>query len=366
MVDGSSRFSQLWSVISIMIGLVSTTPLHAATPCPAHRPVPEDFQWGLVAYHVNLPGYDLHANDLTRIAQNGIRWIRIDFAWGRIEPKQGSAFDFSYFDNLVAEAHKNGLHIAATLGNGYNTSMRPVASLWTQKLTGPQYVAALSRYANAVTERYADDVDSWALENELQFSLVHVLLGWRHWVYSDETNQYIMRTLSQAVVLHDPSAQIVLTLSPMFSGWEGFVRQSAQRFRFDAVGLYSYPFAMSSAEPVGSEEQVAAQIALAKQASGGKAVLIFETGYPTPRRNFWTLREQSATARAYQATYVQTMIQSAIDGGAMGIYFYQYLDNSNEWIPQERVFGLVEANRTPKPAWNRYGEIISACSGPAN
>jgi len=163
-INGSSEFSQLWSIILIMIGLVLNMPLHAATPCPAHEPVQADFQWGLVAYHVNLPGYDLHANDLTRIALNGIRWIRIDFAWGRIEPKQGSAFDFSYFDNLVAEAHKNGLHIAATLGNGYNTSMRPVAPLWTQKLTGPQYVAALSRYANAVTERYADDVDSWALE----------------------------------------------------------------------------------------------------------------------------------------------------------------------------------------------------------
>jgi hypothetical protein len=26
------------------------------------------------------------------------------------------------------------------------------------------------------------------------------------------------------------------------------------------------------------------------------------------------------------------------------------------------VFGLVEADRTPKPAWTRYGEIIGACS----
>lgn len=63
----------------MLLSFFLTGPARGAVTCPAHELVPADFQWGLVAYHVNLPGYDLHADDLERIAKNGIRWIRIDF-----------------------------------------------------------------------------------------------------------------------------------------------------------------------------------------------------------------------------------------------------------------------------------------------
>jgi hypothetical protein len=345
----------------ILIGWAPTGSTQGAVGCPAHDHASADFQWGLVAYHVNLPGYELNATDLARMAQNGIRWIRIDFAWSRLEPEQGGAFDFSYFDMLVTAAKANGIHIAGTLGNGYNTRMRPVSPLWTQKLNGPQYVAALGRYANAVTERYADSVDTWGLENELNIAALHVLLGWRSHVYPLQINHEILRTLSQAVDLHDPSAQIVLTLSP-FPGWQRFVSQSAQRFRFDAVGLYSYPSFNAGAAPVGFEKEIAGQIADAKKASGGKDVLIFETGYQTPPDKPKTPEDEGALLREYQATYIETMVRAAVDGGAKGVYFYQYLDNPDELIPRERVFGLVESDRTPKPAWTRYGEVIDACA----
>lgn len=334
----------------------------AATSCPAQEPVPKDFQWGLVAYHVNLPGYELASQDVTRMAQNGIRWIRIDFAWGRIEPEEGGAFDFSYFDMLVVAARSHGIHIAGTLGNGYNTKARPVAPLWTQNLNGPQYVAALNRYANAVTERYANDVDAWGLENELNIAALHKLLGWRSHVYPLQINHEILRTLSQAVVLHDPSADIVLTLSPA-PGWQRFVSQSSQRIRFDTVGLYTYPSFQAGAKPVGFEGEVAKQISDAKKASDGKHVLIFETGYQTPPDKALTPKKnEGELLRQNQATYIETMVRAASDGGADGVYFYQYLDNPDELIPRERVFGLVESDRTPKPAWIRYGEVISGCT----
>jgi hypothetical protein len=222
-------------------------------------------------------------------------------------------------------------------------------------------VAALGRYANAVTERYADDVDSWGLENELNIAVLHVLLGWRSHVYPLQINHEILRTLSQAVDLHDPSGQIVLTLSP-FPGWQRFVSQSAQRFRFDAVGLYSYPSFNAGAAPVGFEKEIAGQIADARKASSGKDVLIFETGYQTPPDKPKTPEDEGTLLRENQATYIESMVRAAADGGAKGVYFYQYLDNPGELIPRERAFGLVESDRTPKPAWTRYGEVIDACA----
>jgi hypothetical protein len=345
-----------------LLGLTLAMPAQATAVCPATQSVPADFQWGLVAYHVNFPGYELQADDLARMAQNGIRWIRIDFAWGRIEPEQDAEFDFSYFDTLVKAAQENGIRIAGTLGTGYNTKARPVAPLWTQKLNGPQYIAALSRYANLVTTRYADAVEVWGLENELHIAALHVLLGWRSDVYPPPINHEILRTLSQAVDLHDPDAQIVLTLSPGFPGWQKFIRESTQRFRFDAVGLYSYPSFNAGAPPVGFESSIATQITQAREASGGKEVLIFETGYQTPADQPSTPEDEGALLKQNQATYIETMVRAAADGGATGVYFYQYLDNPEEKIPRERVFGLMEPDRTPKPAWTRYGEIIESCT----
>jgi hypothetical protein len=152
-----------------------------------------------------------------------------------------------------------------------------------------------------------------------------------------------------------------LTLSPV-PGWQRFVSQSAQRFRFDAVGLYTYPSFNAGATPTGFEKEIAGQIADAKKASSGKDVLIFETGYQTPPDKPKTPEDEASLLREYQATYIETMVRAAADGGAKGVYFYQYLDNPDELIPRERAFGLVESDRTPKPAWTRYGEVIGACT----
>ena len=351
-------------LLAMACAVFAPTLAHADIACPATAAAPPDFQWGLVAYHVNFPGYELQVDDLDRMAANGIQWIRIDFAWGRIEPEQGGAFDFSYFDTLVAAARARGLRIAGTLGNGYNTRVRPVAPLWTQKLSSPQYVAALARYADAVAERYADEVDVWALENELHIAVLHVALQWRHRIYPPAINQEILRTLSQAVDRRDPTAQIVLTVSPGFPAWQRFVKESTQRFRFDAIGLYTYPSFNAGAPPTGFEALVADQIADAKGAAPGREVLIFETGYQTPPDKPRTPEDEGALLLENQAIYIETMVRSAIDGGAKGVYFYQYLDNPDELIPREEVFGLVRPDRTPKPAWGRYGDVIAACSTP--
>lgn len=356
----SKSFTKPFLVL-ILLCLSIIQSARASIDCPAATPSPADFQWGLVAYHVNFPSYELYPEDFDQMAQNGVQWIRIDFAWGRIEQNQGDEFDFTYFDKVVAEAKARGIRIAGTLGNGYNTSMRPVAPLWTQKLKGPQYVSALKRYANAVVTRYADDVDMWGLENELHIAPLHVLLKWRHRFFMPRINQEILRTLSQAVDTYDHDAKIVLTLSPSFPGWQQFVRRSDNQFRFDALGLYSYPSFGVGSKPIGFESQIAKQIKKARKASSGKPVFIFETGYQTPPDKPNTSVDEGKKLLDYQAIYIETMVRAAIEGGAQGVYFYQYLDSPDELIPREQVFGLVFPDRTPKPAWSRYAEVIRAC-----
>jgi sugar phosphate isomerase/epimerase len=83
----------------------------------------------------------------------------------------------------------------------------------------------------------------------------------------------------------------------------------------------------------------------------GKPVTILEAGLTStdPHHN-----EQS------QAIFMQRIVQAARDGGARGLFVYEYLDNPNEPDHPERGFGLMRPDRTPKPAWQAYGAAIAA------
>ncbi|MDY6942896.1 MAG: beta-galactosidase [Pseudomonadota bacterium] len=333
----------------VVISLLCMLPSSAAASSDT------DFKWGLVAYHVNFPGYELYPDDFLRIAGNGIQWIRIDFAWGRLEPTRDAPFDFTYFDMVVQEARKNGLRIVGTLGTGYNTLQRPVAPLWTQALSGGDYARKIAQYADAVVERYAADVDAWALENEQHLALIHVLTRWRFRLFRPEINDRIMLALSDAVQEYDPTAEAILTVSA--AGFEPFVRRMEGLIQFDSIGLYTYPvsFVPFVVEPDGFDEQIANEIALVKSVADGRDVILLETGYQTPTPGL-------GRTESLQARYIESIARSAVDGGAQGLFIYQYLDNPDEWLPREEAFGLVRADgeRTPKPAWIRYGEVIQA------
>lgn len=47
-----------------------------------------------------------------------------------------------------------------------------------------------------------------------------------------------------------------------------------------------------------------------------------------------------------------------LQAGASGFFWYEYLDNPNEPHDRQRYSGLFEEDRTPKPAWSEYGNII--------
>ncbi|HEV7519272.1 MAG TPA: beta-galactosidase, partial [Thermoanaerobaculia bacterium] len=51
---------------------------------------------------------------LDRAQAAGLGWVRIDFVWAYVEPRQG-VFDWSIYDNIAAAAQARGLEIYATL-----------------------------------------------------------------------------------------------------------------------------------------------------------------------------------------------------------------------------------------------------------
>jgi len=132
----------------------------AATQTSQAQPAPDgprssrDFRWGLVAYHVALPGYALTPADIDRMADAGIGWLSIDLAWNAVQPTPGAALDFSTLDPIIDAAHRRGLKVVGKLGAGYNGN-RPIAPPWTRDLDEARYLAALCAYAEATARHFS-------------------------------------------------------------------------------------------------------------------------------------------------------------------------------------------------------------------
>lgn len=183
--------------------------------------------YGVVAYHVPLPGYELHAADFACMAGNGLGWVEMDYAWRLIEPQPG-VFDFSYYDAITQAARAHGLHILAKLGNGYNGNRATVPD-WTVNLSPAAYLQALEGYGRAVLERYAHAIAAYALENEANIAAMHTRLGWRVGEWPQERVMAIWKSLGDLVRRFAPQSPPFCFLWPTQALWRPFCPSAVSR-----------------------------------------------------------------------------------------------------------------------------------------
>ena len=320
----------------------------------------EPFMWGLVGYHMPFDSYKLTEDDIKTIADNGVEWISINFAWRDIEPVKDAEFEFAYYDMVMRAAKDNGLKVFAQVGNGYNSPiMRSSVPDWTIKLNSWGYVRQLEDYSTAVVQRYGADIDYWALENEMNFAKIHLVIMWRVGFWPNYKNDAVMRTLSRVVREHDPSSKIILSASPMFPGpFARWLERMNDEIDYDIVGLHLYPAFNPTKEGYAEKfyETADKAIRVASQSSGGKPVLLMESGFHTGN----SLTGEDYNTEENQSLYIEMMSGFALDNKLMGIFIYEYLDGPEERGSREQNFGVMRQDRTPKPAWGVYGDIIEA------
>jgi hypothetical protein len=252
----------------------------AAAPAltAAEAPPESDFRYGIVAYHVPYPSFEIFESDLASMAEIGINWISVDLSWKLIEPEPDAPFDFSYFDALLGWAEKYDIQVLGKLGAGYNVE-RAIAPEWTQDLDGEAYLAQLDEYANATVQRYAHQIDSWGLENEINISLYHYNNNVRAQIYPEDVQDRILQTLSAAVRRHDtPEAEVIMTLSPLLD-WQAFLRRIEGKVDYDTVGLFHYPSIIANQALLAP--RLGDMIRDVRSVANGRPVVVMETGYHT-------------------------------------------------------------------------------------
>lgn len=315
--------------------------------CPWLTMARQPFQFGLTAYHIPFISYKLNPDDFSRIAKNGIQWISIDLSWRDIEPIPDQ-FTFDYYDMMFREAERNNLRILARVGNGY-AGARPAVPDWVNVLDDSSYMNALRRYAYVVLSRYGGRIDEYTIENEGNLAAGQTLLpgGARsgQWPPLRVISSWL--TLSQVIRHMDPGVPIVLSLSdvPPLANWLNAAKRAG--VDYDVVGLQSYS---CNTIPFSQCPQLMNYTIRHTARLAQKPVLMLETGFCPP----------VGYSDKRQAEYVEMMSQVLYETKAQGVFFYEYLESPEEPAPPGRHCGLVRNDRTPKPAWSRYGNVINS------
>ncbi|HEY0443599.1 MAG TPA: family 1 glycosylhydrolase [Candidatus Limnocylindrales bacterium] len=98
-------------------------------------------------------------DDLARIADLGVRYLRYGIPWYRVNPAPGR-FDWSWTDEAIPELGRLGIHPILDL-------VHYGAPLWLEDtFLSPSYPDRVAEYAAAVAERYGHLVRFWTPLNE--------------------------------------------------------------------------------------------------------------------------------------------------------------------------------------------------------
>jgi hypothetical protein len=261
-------------------------------------------------------------------ANLGMRWVRLDFDWFRLEPTQG-AFDWWELDRVVARAHAQGVEMLATLAY---TPAWASANPTSPHISDPP-----------AQRRFWTDFVGQAVGRYPQI---------RHWQFWNEPNvrefwsgspvQYRAEILEPAAALVrsiDPTLRVVAPGLANLRGWRDWFREALLAVELiDVVNHHNY--ASSGREAILALErdtlgQPSLRTLIQELGAEGKPFWLTETG----------LRSDRGDQRRYYEEVVDTLSERTwVDR----VFFFHYWDGPGQG---NGGFGIVNEDFTPKPAY---------------
>ena len=280
--------------------------------------------------------------------------------------------DWRRYDRMIDSLVDAGIEPHIVLGAAYDFQVPVLESGDGRTLAVPdnlgrdRYLAHAYLHARAAVRRYRDRVHLWQIENELNVAGETMLFfRWRSgrsWLDRGFLIA-LVETLARAVREEDPAAltshnfHTDLRIVPGIYDW----RKDVTRWLsfIDVVGVDSYPnyiFGWPSRGRV-----VGKAVRKAVEVSGGRPVMVLESGYPV-RPRYRGFNE------ARQAEYARYALLSALEAGARGFYYYEMC--SPEGYPVEGPWsdrflqsvepwwGMVRRDDSRRLAWLAYKKAM--------
>jgi hypothetical protein len=324
----------------------------------------------LIASSFTILGAHTRDQALANLAAAGVRAVRQDFLWQRIEPARAE-YHFEYEEGLVDAAALHGIEVLAILAYGnplYSTAGAAAQALGTgggippfgvgaQYLWPPDDLAAYRSFARATAARFAGRVHRYEVWNEEN-------VGWRFWPPHEDAAAYAALLDAGARGIHDGDPQAIVSVGGVFYPEipPGLPEEGGRRYLghlydanpaiggvIDAVAWHPYPYPFVAPEVVlpgnssvaGSADQV--RDLLTGRNDPGEELWVTEVGWPTHQEYGVSPQRQAAyLARSFALLWAQ---------GVPLVTWYTYSDGPNADHNQEDALGLFAFDGTPKPSY---------------
>ena len=203
-----------------------------------------------------------HGRELEKMAQrakeSGVKWIREDISWSKIEPEKGK-FNWAFQDSVVQIAKKNGISVCGIIG--YWAS-------WAKEYTKEGIDDYIS-YLKELVKRYKNDIHYWEIWNEPNIFF---------WQGPKEMYAELLMKSYIAIKDLDPTAQ-VLGISTAGIDYKFIEKMLALQAPFDVLTVHPYRAKLDEKKFIDELKKASDMAAL----PGGKnrPVWITEMGWTT-------------------------------------------------------------------------------------
>jgi hypothetical protein len=258
-----------------------------------------------------------------------------------------------------------------------DSRIAPATESWTPSegyygVSTNEYLYNIKIYAHATVKRYAEDIDIWQIENELNAAgfAAAVPEWWRKgdlWMDSEFRNQ-VWQVLLTAIRTEDPEALIIhdFHMLGFIEGLEDWIND------LDVVGINYYPNTLNALPVMGfsvGEFVWAVRRALKGLGNENIPVWVTETGYPgikieDPSDEIRLEEDMAYFSENRQKEYVSTAILSSVKNGANGFLYYSLVtqeDNPFEFPTPMRFSGMIRRETDEhKPALSTYADLYTS------
>jgi polysaccharide biosynthesis protein PslG len=308
---------------------------------------------------VNIHFVTGHEQDLDLIAGAGFKFVRMDFAWGGIETRQGE-YDWSGYEELLANLEKRGLRAIFILDYSHPlyeetvTSPNPITAAPQKATASPQHPASIAAFAR------------WAAVSAKHFQGRHVLWEiWNEpngnfWSPKPDAQQYSTLALATCKAIRDAEPRATI-IGPASSGFpweflETFLKSGVLEY-LGAVSVHPYRNPRRPPETAASDYQKLRTL-IERYAPASKKdripILSGEWGYSTHKKGV-SLETQGAFAARQQ-------LSNLLNGVPLSIW-YDWKNDGPDPNENEHNFGTVLPDLQPKPAYMAIQTLTRELSG---
>lgn len=285
--------------------------------------------------------------EMEMLAATGVKWVRMDWGWGRTERAKG-AYDWAEPDKLVAALEKHKLRAVFVLSYG-NKLYSPVSPATDESR------AAFARWAVAAVTHFKGRGIVWEMWNEPNIGF---------WRPAPNAQDYIKlaRLTGEAIKKAAPGEAFIGPTLARFDWpfFEACFKGGLLQF-FDAVSVHPY---RNTSPDTAKEDYARLRALIAQYAPRGKSIPVLsgEWGYSSGA---------DALTEEQQARYLARQWLTNLSQGVPLSVWYDWRDDGDNPQEREHRYGMVRRPHLPgarvafhpKPAYFAAQTLIRALKG---